>query len=305
MGFGSRILFWSRPIGELTPVRSHSIYQAASTSMTMAVGVEVFKVDEIRVIARGVQHTTTERDQSLNGPVRKLIEDEDGKKKALDATASLALTDFGRGALDEILSAQHSVEDWRVGEAYGEAYLVIHKRCAFPWPDKWDERKSGSSLPGADFVGFQETGTKETSYRFAFGEAKTSYDLNCPPSTMFGRTGLKQQLEDLSNSKEVRDDLFRYLMIRAIGSSWQDKWKSAAQRYLADKADVAVFGILVRDVAPNKADLQARSKSLAENHPKTMHIELLGIYLPTDSIKNFAATFSPKPPKKGGAHVDN
>ena len=56
----------------------------------MAVGTEVYKTDSGTVVARGRAHTDKERDAALDGPVRKLIEDEEGKRRAIEATESLS-----------------------------------------------------------------------------------------------------------------------------------------------------------------------------------------------------------------------
>jgi hypothetical protein len=272
----------------------------------MAAGTEVYKTDSGAVVARGHSHTDIERDAALDGPVRALIEDEASKRRAIEATESLALTDFNRTNLDEILNAQAPLEDWRVGEAYGECYFDSHKECTFPWPDKWDERTSGSSLPGADYLGFQKTSKPTLEYRFAFGEAKTSFEDKYPPGTMHGRTGLKAQLETLRDNKLVRDNLFRYLMVRAPKATWKPMFDSAAKRYLNDSNDVSIFGVLVRDVKADALDLSARAKALAKGHPASMHIELLGIYLPNGSIQKFAAYYTkPNSTKKGGQNVSN
>jgi len=259
--------------------------------MTVAIGTEIYAVDTDRVISRGVTMTETEHDQALDSSVRLIIDDEEGKRRAREATASLSLTDFQRQNLEAILDSDGPLEDWRVGEAYGEAYLTEHKRCFFPWPDKWDERKSGSSLPGADLVGLQDTDDEDLPVRFAFGEVKTSHEEDCPPGTMYGRTGLKRQMEDLRNSNSIRNDLFRYLMMRAQNSEWKAQWESATKRYLVDRNDVAIVGVLIRDVPPDKRDLEARSTGLSNGHPAKMHIELLAIYLPSESIAGLAAFY--------------
>ena len=260
--------------------------------MPMARGRECYNVSKGRVIACGFVLDGNEHCEALDTSIRRIIEDEDGVRQAKDTLSALTLTDFERANLDAILSPDKPLEDWRVGEAYGKAYLTEHRRCFFPWPDKWDERKSGSSLPGADLAGMQETDNAEQPYRFAFGEIKTSAEHSYPPRTMRGRTGLKQQLEDLRNRKPIRDDLFRYLMMRVQGAGWADQFQSAAKRYLADSRDVAVFGILVRDVPPDRRDLRARARTLSAGHPPKMHIELLAIYLPGDSIRRLAAFYS-------------
>ena len=173
------------------------------------------------------------------------------------------------------------IEDWRVGEAIAESYLSEHRFCWFPWPDGRDERKNGSSLPGADLVGL---GTDDQGDCLAFGEVKTSSDSNYPPSIMYGRTGLKRQLEDLRNREDIRDSILRYLAHRAKKSEWRPQFENAGKRYLKNKSDVQIYGFLVRDVKPHKDDLAIRVLDLAKDCPILTRIELVALYLPEGSI---------------------
>ena len=135
-----------------------------------------------------------ELDAALSGPVATVLFDDEGKANIESILTDLVETDFEQDSLKRILSDPDAIEDWRVGEAIAETYLQDHRDCCFPWPDGRDERKSGSSLPGADLVGF---GKDEEGDCLAFGEVKTSSEAGYPPSAMYGRTGLKKQLEDL------------------------------------------------------------------------------------------------------------
>lgn len=261
--------------------------------MAVALGVEVYNVDRLRVIARGRSHTAAQRDAALDVEVRALIEDQAGQNVAAELTASLNLTGFQSKNLDAVLNSGSPPKDWEIGEAYSEAYLGAHKNCHFPWSDSWDHRKEKSSLPGSDLVGLQETGTQQLPFRFAFGEVKTSKEATYPPGVMYGEEGLKKQIEDLRDRRPIREKLVRYLMVRAIGSDWEDKFNAALKRFLTANTDVAIFGILVRDVAPNDADLKVRAQKTSIKHPAKMHIELLAIYLPPGSIDMLAAFFVP------------
>lgn len=262
--------------------------------MAIARGTEVYNVDCQRVVARGRKHSAAQRDTALANEVGSLIQDDAGVKKAHALTASLNLTGFQTQNLAAVLKGGSPPKDWEVGEAYGEAYLGSHKRCHFPWSDRWDERKDKSSLPGSDLVGLQETGTSNSpSFRFAFGEVKTSTEKSFPPSVMYGKEGLKRQMEDLRDEYEIRNTLVRYLTIRAQGADWEGKFKTALTRFLEESTDVAIFGILIRDVPPNDGDLKARSRGISEKHPKAMHIELLAIYLPSGSIAILGTKFAP------------
>jgi hypothetical protein len=213
------------------------------------------------------------------------VYDDSGKADIQALLAGLIETDFEKGEVERILSDTKPPENWRVGEALAESYLVHQKDCYFPWPDGRDERKSGSSLPGADLVGFQPNDTDDY---FAFGEVKTSTDKNYPPNAMHGRTGLKQQLEDLKDNVKIKDDLVLYLGYRATKTSWEYRYQNAAKNYIKSKTNVRVFGFLVRDVKPNKEDLRTRVTKLANNQHTDMIIELLALYLPKDSISKLS-----------------
>jgi len=218
---------------------------------------------------------------ALSGTVAEVVYDDSGKADIGALLAGLAETDFEKVAVEKILSETKPPEDWRVGEALAESYLVHQKNCFFPWPDGRDERKSGSSLPGADLVGFQSNDTDDF---FAFGEVKTSAENNYPPGAMHGSTGLKRQIEDLKDDVKIEDDLVLYLGHRATTASWKSRYQNAAQNYIQSKTNVRVFGFLVRDVKPNQDDLRTLVTRLAKDQHADMVIELLALYLPQSSI---------------------
>ncbi|MDY6823972.1 MAG: hypothetical protein SWH68_09320 [Thermodesulfobacteriota bacterium] len=249
--------------------------------MTLVSGTIEYMLGKSPVTGCGFSYSATELDIALSGPVAEVVFDDSGKVDIAALLAGLAETEFEKGEVERILSDTKPPEDWRVGEAIAESYLIHQKDCFFPWPDGRDERKSGSSLPGADLVGFQSNGTDDF---FAFGEVKTSAEDKYPPGAMHGRTGLKQQLEDLKDDVKIKDDIFRYLGFRAQQSAWEDRFKRAAKNYIQSKTNVRVFGFLVRDVEPNQDDLRARVAKLAKDQHADMVIELLALYLPQDSI---------------------
>lgn len=119
---------------------------------------------------------------------------------------------------------------------------------------------------------------------FAFGEVKTSSEAQYPPSSMYSRTGLKKQLEDLRDSEPIRDDLFIYLGHRARTAPWRPRFEAASKRYLKNSSDVQLYGVLVRDVLPHADDLRVRVHDLARNCPAGTGIELMALYLPKGSI---------------------
>ncbi len=214
---------------------------------------------------------------AMNGRVAAVLFDDMGKSNIEEVLAGVTGTDFVQDGLRRLLEDPDTVEDWRVGEAIAETYLSDHRSCSFPWPGGRDERKRGSSLPGSDLVGF---GSDTYGTCFIFGEVKTSSDSKYPPGIMYGRAGLKQQLEDLCDCQVIRDDLVKYLGHRAGSTPWQEQYERAASRYLRNSSDVKLYGFLVRDVEPNKDDLQARVNDLGNGHLGGTFIELLALYLP-------------------------
>lgn len=222
-----------------------------------------------------------ELDAALAGPVSSVLFDDEGKANLEDILTGLAETSFAQEGLRRVLEVPDELEDWRVGEAIADAYLTEHRSCDFPWSDGRDEKKQRSSLPGADLVGF---GRDSEGDCLAFGEVKTSSEGTYPPAAMYGRTGLKKQLEDLRDTRPIRDQLFRYLGYRAIRSSWQPRFQDAARRYLRNNADFQMFGFLVRDVEPSEDDIATRVHALGVDRPSETRIELLVLYLPSGSI---------------------
>lgn len=248
--------------------------------MNVAAGEIVFNLGKSPCSGAGLLWTAAELDAALK-PVASVVFDDVGKAEVEEILAGLVETEFGIDNLQRILKTPQSVEDWRVGEAIAECYLASHRVCTFPWPDSRDERKAGSSLPGADLVGFVIDANGDC---LTFGEVKTSTEGKYPPGAMHGRTGLKQQLEDLRDRVEIRDKLLEYLCVRAKGKEWRPRFEAAAKRYLHNKSDVRLFGILIRDVAPNGEDLRVRVEKLAMDLPSGTSIELLAVYLPSGSI---------------------
>lgn len=131
----------------------------------------------------GIVWTNEELQDALEKPVAKVVFDDDGRANLRALLDSVSNTEFDASEVKRILDNICEPENWRIGEALAESYLVYHRVCTFPWPDGRDERKSGSSLPGADLVGFQLKGEMD---RFVFGEVKTSEECNYPPGAMYG-----------------------------------------------------------------------------------------------------------------------
>ena len=234
----------------------------------------------------GRSWNSKELEAAISGPVSALVFDDQGKADIEELLAGVVETDFEQEQLSRALAGPDRIEGWRVGEAIAEAYLAEHRGCLFPWPDGRDERKNGSSLPGADLVGIQQN---ELGDRFVFGEIKTSAEAKYPPGALYGRTGLKQQLEDLRDKVDIRNTLFTYLGLRANNAPWAERFRAAGKRYLSNTSDIQLFGVLVRDVEPHVDDVRVRVEKLGNDCPQGTQIEMLALYLPMGAIAGLAA----------------
>lgn len=249
--------------------------------LSVAAGQPVYRLGGGQCSASGLTWSQVELDTAMSGPVESVLFDDAGRADIETILADLAETEFELERLKGVLAIPDEIEDWRVGEAIAESYLTHQRSCFFPWPDGRDERKTGSSLPGADLVGFS---IDENGDCLAFGEVKTSSEDRYPPRSMYGRTGLKQQMEDLRDNESIRDSLLRYLGYRVNTASWRTRFEAASKRYLRDKSDIQLYGVLIRDVRPDSQDLSARSQSLCLDRPTETRIELLALYLPEGCI---------------------
>lgn len=168
----------------------------------ISAGENKYSICDTFVSGNGYSWSFEELESALNNEVSNLLFDTSGNADISSLLSSVVETDFESKELNRVLSDSRQPENWRVGEAIAESYLSNHRLCSFPWPDGRDERKAGSSLPGADLAGFY---IDEDDVYFAFGEVKTSSEDSYPPGAMHGRTGLKQQIEDLRDKKQIRD----------------------------------------------------------------------------------------------------
>lgn len=250
--------------------------------MKVPAGSEVYRHGTIQQCSGiGLSWSNEDLSLAMGEKVTAILFDDHGKVNVTAILTPLTDTHYTQDALDRILTDRENFENWKVGEAIAEAYLIDHRSCYFPWPDGHDERKSGSSLPGADLVGLSSDDGGDC---LAFGEVKTSSDKSYPPGSMYGETGLKKQLEDLRDDELIRDKLLIYLALRARAAPWRSRFEAASKRYLKDSSDVQLYGILIRDVQPNKQDLRSRVDSLNVDRPSKTRIELIALYLPEDCI---------------------
>lgn len=207
------------------------------------------------------------------------LRDEVGSNDFKVHLRSLATTGFAIQSLDEILAAEFPEErDWAVGEAMAEAHLTRRHNVTWPWNMERDKRTPRASLPGADLVGFEINGD---NIRLALGEVKTSGDANTPPNVMNGRSGLAHQIDNLANELGLIFQLLKWLWTRCKRTEHEPSFNAAVAVFLrSGNKDVALFGVLIRDTAPNELDLRSRGHSLAKMLHDPSTCQLIALYLP-------------------------
>lgn len=238
------------------------------------------------VVAQGLSYDEGQVNEMLQGPVKAILRDTAGNDEIQQLLASVVNTDFEQQGLQQFLVDNTVPNNWRVGEAIAEAFVAGNGVCHFPWPTGRDLKNPNASPAGCDLTGFQTVDDNDCPYRFAFGEVKTSVQNVSPPSVM---TSLGKQLTGLRDNRKTKDALCRYLGLHAARSNWEAMYKSAAKRYLqSNTQDIAVYGVLVRDIAPQEADITARAAALADGCPAQTDIEIVALYLPQNSISTLS-----------------
>ena len=250
--------------------------------MSISAGKQEYDVSNGKVIAIGVSHTFDEMCVALQNEVYDKLYDIQEQKDILD---QLADTGFSKAVLIDSLFPIVERKDWEIGEAYAQAYIEERMCACIPWGISRDLKKPGSSLPGADIVGICRY---DNDTYFLFGEIKTSSQKKYPPNVIYGETGLKKQLEDLCENDDIIHALVLYLAHRLKNSDKWSDYRKAFMHYMNSKGkSVAIVGALVRDVIPCRDDLQARAEKLKQYVSNGRKVELIGIYLPVDSISGF------------------
>jgi len=134
-------------------------------NLSVAFGKKEYEIDAPQIIAYGVSHTDEEMIDALTNEVYEKVYDVSGITDLVDSVLiNLTDTGFDNSLLMQIFTSMNDdcIEDWVIGEAYAQAYLEDNFSSILPWNLRRDIKKPGSSLPGADIVGFHlqdETGS--------------------------------------------------------------------------------------------------------------------------------------------------
>ena len=90
----------------------------------VAVGTIQYTLGASPVIGCGVALSDEELDSSLASSVAEIVFDDEGKADIAALLAGLPETEFNQEAICDILADSAAPENWRVGEALAESYLV-------------------------------------------------------------------------------------------------------------------------------------------------------------------------------------
>jgi len=224
-------------------------------------------------------HACDELDAFLNGPVKSRLDDNEGTDDFQSCLRGLELTGMGRTCLEEILSANEpEFRDWAIGEALAESWLMETYKIIFPWNMGRDKRNPFASLPGADLVGFIKD---KDGFRLVLGEVKTSTDKKTPPQVMLGRSGMKHQLDNLTDNMGIIRQLLIWLYYRTRNDTYKQVFESSCTNYFDSQfKKVILFGVLIRDTDPNELDLSGRGTKLRVKLSTPTKCHLIALYLP-------------------------
>lgn len=221
------------------------------------------------------------------------LNDTQGRDEFHNHLRGLALTEMGKDNLEAVLNAEIPEErDWAIGEALAEALLICNYSVIFPWNMERDKRNAKGSLPGADIVGFLPL---DSGFRLVLGEVKTSSQEKYPPQVMSGRSGLVHQIDYLAQNMGTIYQLLKWLHPRCKGTEYEEAFNQSVAFYLNSRRAASLFGILIRDTAPNELDLKERGKALGNIVIHPASCELIAVYLPCK------ITELPNQIKEGGA----
>ena len=224
---------------------------------------------------RGLVLKNPEFNKYLQTRVNARFYDSKGKtdlRKKLDGIKS---SKFDPDFLKLMFEDNDPPRDWEIGEKISECFLEDHCNCIFPYNDKRDAKNPGSNLPGADLVGFVKIDNK---ILFLFGEVKTSDQDQYPPSVVYGKEGLINQLKEIRDKPNKRMDLIKWLGHKPESSKDDNEWTKAVISYTTN--EFKIFGVMIRGVTPDERDLKLIFKEITSNIKDEPYLELLSLYIP-------------------------
>lgn len=228
----------------------------------------------------------------LNSKVLNRFNDvEFDREMIVDLLKSLELTEMGMENLEEAFNSIPKEKPvWAASEALTEAYLEGQEGVIFPWNMGRDLRNHNASLQGPDLVGIVGEGPDA---RFAFGEVKSSSQLQFPPNVTYD---LRLQLEKLINEPKTYGQLIKWLYPRVLKTPHRERFEYAATRFFnTGKNNFVLYGMLIRDTKAEPKDLSVMGNKLKNSLSPPTKCQLTALYLPwglqelNSYIKGFGA----------------
>ncbi|MFB8017284.1 hypothetical protein ACFC36_01825 [Streptomyces rubiginosohelvolus] len=212
------------------------------------------------------------------GPWAERVGDLESSAAMIEELRALATTDMAIATVGGLLASEVEPLPWEVGEALAEVLLEHWHSVVWVWNTVRDRRTRRASLPGADLVGLSVI---DGSATLLFGEVKSSSDAAAPPGVVYGKSGLIQQLERLTDKDADHFTLMRWLRSRCSTAEHVALYKAAAARYVHSQGrDIHLVGCLIRDTSPNERDVSVRGTALARTVVEPMKALLTSWYLP-------------------------
>lgn len=111
--------------------------------MSMPKGNEEYLIENEKVVAFGISHSTQEMEAALQNEVYDKIFD---VKEHSEIVESLSDTGFDKAIIMERLFPSEDKEDWEIGEAYAQVYAEANLNSNIPWGISRDIKKPKSSI---------------------------------------------------------------------------------------------------------------------------------------------------------------
>jgi hypothetical protein len=98
-------------------------------------------------------------------------------------------------------------------------------------------------------------------------------------SVIYGADGLRDQIDRLLSSEERRHVLIAWLLVRAEGKAWKEKFDRCLDAYFLPSSKAVVVGILLSGRTAEEAHLRP-VRAAVEARLTSHSVILLGYYLP-------------------------
>ncbi|SNX54498.1 hypothetical protein [Thermoanaerobacterium sp. RBIITD] len=237
---------------------------------------EYFCTDMNKVSYYGYSFIDNSFKDYLVNKVKPKLDDEDWTQELLNT--AVEVTGFSADNFAGIFENRGSYSCWRIGEVVAECVLEDSGKARFYYDSCRDLKNPNAHNTGADIVGFCDINDETL---FLFGEVKTSNSPSAPPSVVYGRTGMIEQLTDLQVKEDKRNNLIKWMTskIKLLPEKFKSDLGKALCAYTKSKRKkVQLVGVLVRDTHPDELDLKNRAKVLEETASPLIGVWLFALY---------------------------